>query len=136
RRRCVVKIGLITIAALLAVMPAEARRRSVSSEQEKLAGQIKNKKERPAKSFHLYINDGEWEFADGKKTYIVSYVAYNDKFEEMPAGGKLPPPQIPAPTIRVKVGDDVRVTLHNSGHHHLEKDSSFATVPHTIHFHG
>src|SRR6185369_1550364 len=44
--------------------------------------------------------------------------------------------QIPAPTLRVKIGDDVHVFLHNTGHHHLEKDSSFGSVTHTIHFHG
>jgi FtsP/CotA-like multicopper oxidase with cupredoxin domain len=129
-------VSRILVALLALSLSAEARHLSVSEQAEETAKQIKNKKERPEKVFHLYVNDGEWEFADGKKTYIVSYVAYNDKFEEMPAGGKLPPPQIPAPTLRVKVGDDVRVTLHNSGHHHLEKDSSFANVPHTIHFHG
>lgn len=127
----------IGLALLLCASAAEARRTATVSERaEELAHKIKNQKERPEKTFHLYINDGEWELADGKKTYIVSYVAYNDKFEEMPKGGTLPPPQIPAPTIRVKVGDDVRVVLHNTGHHHLEKDSSFASVPHTIHFHG
>ena len=47
---------------------------------------------RPVKMFHLYVNDGEWEFADGKKTYIVSYVAYNDKFEEAPRGPSCPTP--------------------------------------------
>ena len=90
----------------------------------------------PEKFFHLYINDGEWEFADGKKTYIVSYVAWNDKFEAMPAGGTLPKAQVPAPTLRVKVGDDVHVILHNTGHHHLEPGSVFGNVTHTIHFHG
>jgi FtsP/CotA-like multicopper oxidase with cupredoxin domain len=91
---------------------------------------------RPKKFFHLYVNDGEYELADGKKTYIVSYVAYNDKFEEAPAGAALPAPKIPAPTIRVKKNDEVHVVLHNNGHHHLEKDSSFGNVTHTIHFHG
>lgn len=91
---------------------------------------------RPQKVFHLYVNDGELEFADGKKTYIVSFVAFNDKFEEAPAGAKLPPPSIPAPTLRVKVGDEVKVILHNSGHHHLDANSSFGNVTHTIHFHG
>ena len=90
----------------------------------------------PVKTFHLYVNDGEWELADGKKTYIVSYVRYNDKWEEAPEGATLPPPKIPAPTIRVKVGDDVRVILHNQGHHHLDPNSSFSNVTHTIHFHG
>ena len=129
---------LVALVLVALPLPSQARRRteSVTGQAEQLAKQVKNRKERPEKTFHLYINDGEWELADGKKTYIVSYVAYNDKFEEMPAGGKLPPPQIPAPTIRVKVGDDVRVTLHNAGHHHLDKSSSFGNVPHTIHFHG
>jgi FtsP/CotA-like multicopper oxidase with cupredoxin domain len=131
-----VRSAFVVFALLALAIPSEARRVSASQQAEQLANQVKNKKERPQKVFHLYVNDGEWEFADGKKTYIVSYVAYNDKLEEMPEGGKLPPPQIPAPTLRVKVGDDVRVTLHNSGHHHLEKDSSFKSVPHTIHFHG
>jgi FtsP/CotA-like multicopper oxidase with cupredoxin domain len=54
----------------------------------------------------------------------------------MPSGGTLPPPQIPAPTLRVKVGDEVHVILHNAGHHHLGADSSFGNVTHTIHFHG
>lgn len=91
---------------------------------------------RPVKTLHLYVNDGEWELADGKKTYIVSYVAWNDQFGEAPAGATLPAPRIPAPTIRVRVGDDVRVVLHNTGHAHLDKNSSFGNVPHTIHFHG
>jgi FtsP/CotA-like multicopper oxidase with cupredoxin domain len=90
----------------------------------------------PVKYFHLYVNDGEWELADGKKTYIVSYVAFNDRFEEAPAGAPLPAPQIPAPTIRVRVGDEVHVVLHNHGHHHLDPNSSFGNVTHTIHFHG
>jgi FtsP/CotA-like multicopper oxidase with cupredoxin domain len=90
----------------------------------------------PKKIFHLYTNDGDYEFANGKKTYIVSYVAFNDKFEEMPAGGTLPAPKLPGPTIRVKVGDEVHVILHNSGHHHLGPDSSFGNVTHTIHLHG
>lgn len=90
----------------------------------------------PVKTFHLYVNDGEWELADGKKTYIVSYVAFDEKFGEAPEGAPLPPPKIPAPTIRVKVGDDVRVVLHNAGHHHLDPNSSFGSVTHTIHFHG
>jgi len=130
-----VKRAALIIAALSLCSVADARR-TVSDEAERLAAKVKQAKERPQKVFHLYINDGEWELADGKKTYIVSYVAYNDKFEEMPKDGKLPPPQIPAPTIRVKLGDDVFVTLHNTGHHHLEKDSGFQGVPHTIHFHG
>lgn len=88
------------------------------------------------RNFHLYVNDGDWAFADGTSTYIVSYVAFNEKFEEMPAGGTLPPPKIPAPTIRVKVGDEVHVFLHNSGHHHAGPNSQFKDVTHTIHFHG
>ena len=95
-----------------------------------------NKEGRPEKSFHLYINDGEWELADGKKTYIVSYVAWNDKFEELPKGAVLPKAQIPAPTMRMKVGDDVTVVFHNTGHHHLDPNSVFVNVTHTIHFHG
>lgn len=94
------------------------------------------KQEHPRRYFHLYVNDGEWKLADGKTTYIVSYVAWNEHFDEAPAGAVLPPPAIPAPTIRVRVGDEVHVILHNSGHHHLGADSSFANVTHTIHFHG
>jgi FtsP/CotA-like multicopper oxidase with cupredoxin domain len=92
--------------------------------------------DRPKKVFHLYVNDGDWKLADGKTTYIVSYVAWNDKFQEAPKGATLPPPQIPAPAIRVRVGDDVHVFLHNTGHHHLDPNSSFSNVTHTIHFHG
>ncbi len=91
---------------------------------------------RPVKIFHLYVNDGEWEFADGEKTYIVGYVAYNEKFEEAPPAAKLPAPTIPSPAIRVKVGDEVHVFLHNAGHPHAAKDSAFTNVTHTIHFHG
>jgi FtsP/CotA-like multicopper oxidase with cupredoxin domain len=94
------------------------------------------KSSRPVKTFHLYVNDGEHEFADGTKTYVVSYVAYNARFEEAPKGAKLPPASIPAPTMRVKQGDEVRVILHNTGHAHAGHDSSFANVTHTIHFHG
>ncbi|HZN93096.1 MAG TPA: multicopper oxidase domain-containing protein [Myxococcales bacterium] len=90
----------------------------------------------PRKTFHLYVNDGEWELADGTKTYIVSYVAWNDRFEAAPEGATLPKAQIPAPTIRVKQGDDVTVYLHNTGHHHLDPSSAFGNVTHTIHFHG
>src|SRR5690349_5958125 len=71
---------------------------------------------RSVKTFHLYVNDGEWEFADGESTYIVGYVAYNDKFEEAPKGAKLPAPTIPSPELRVKLGDEVHVILHNAGH--------------------
>ena len=39
--------------------------------------------------------------------------------------GMCSPARVPSPTIRVEVGDDVRVLLHNT--HYL---------PHTIHFHG
>ncbi len=91
---------------------------------------------RPMKTFHLYVNDGEWETADGEKTYIVGYVRYNEKFEEAPAGAPLPPPTIPAPEIRVRVGDEVHVFLHNAGHHHTAQGSAFTNVTHTIHFHG
>lgn len=91
---------------------------------------------RPIRNIHLYVNDGDWEFADGKKTYIVGYVAWNQKFEAAPRGATLPPPTIPSPEIRVKVGDEVHVFLHNAGHHHLAKDSAFSNVTHTIHFHG
>jgi len=91
---------------------------------------------RPKKVFHLYVNDGEFELADGTKTYIVSYVAWNERFEEAPSGAALPAPKIPAPTIRVRVGDEVRVILHNTGHQHLDANSSFSSVTHTIHFHG
>ena len=91
---------------------------------------------RPLKVFHLYVNDGEWEFADGEKTWVVGYVAYDDKFGEAPPGAKLPAPTIPSPELRVKVGDEVHVFLHNAGHHMCEKDSSFTNVTHTIHFHG
>jgi FtsP/CotA-like multicopper oxidase with cupredoxin domain len=94
------------------------------------------KSSRPKKVFHLYVNDGEYTLADGTSTYIVSYVAYNDKFEEAPKGAPLPAPSIPAPTMRVRVGDEVSVILHNSGHNHLNHDSSFGNVTHTIHFHG
>jgi len=90
----------------------------------------------PVKVFHLYVNDGEWEFADGEKTYIVGYVAYNKNFEEAPPGAKLPAPTIPSPEIRVKLGDEVHVFLHNAGHTHAAKDSAFTNVTHTIHFHG
>jgi FtsP/CotA-like multicopper oxidase with cupredoxin domain len=88
------------------------------------------------KTFHLYVNDGDWEFADGESTYIVGYVAYNERFEEAPPGAKLPPPTIPSPELRVRVGDEVHVFLHNNGHHHTAKDSAFNNVTHTIHFHG
>src|SRR5207248_8429432 len=97
---------------------------------------ITNKGERPKKTFHLYVNDGEWELADGKKTYIVAYVGFNEKFEEAPPGATLPAPKLPSPTMRVRIGDDVTVVLHNAGHHHLDANSSFGNVPHTIHFHG
>lgn len=96
----------------------------------------KEPRNRPQKVFHVYVNDGEFELADGTKTYIVGYVAWNNRWEEAPAGAKLPRPSIPSPTIRVKVGDDVRVILHNTGHHHLDANSSFGSVTHTIHFHG
>ena len=84
-KRLLLIVGMMALAA-----PSDARRRtavSVTQQAEDLAKEIKNKKDRPEKVFHLYVNDGEWEFADGKKTYIVSYVAFNDKFQEMPAGG-------------------------------------------------
>jgi FtsP/CotA-like multicopper oxidase with cupredoxin domain len=100
------------------------------------AGGAASEKGRPVKNFHLYINDGDWEFADGEKTYVVGYVRYNDKFEEAPPGAKLPPPTIPSPEIRVKVGDEVHVFLHHAGHHHTAKGSAFTNVTHTIHFHG
>jgi FtsP/CotA-like multicopper oxidase with cupredoxin domain len=93
-------------------------------------------KVRPVKIFHLYVQDGDWELADGTKTYVISYVKWNENFDEMPAGGTLPPVQIPAPTMRVKVGDEVHVFLHNTGHQHAGKDSAIKNVPHTIHFHG
>lgn len=93
-------------------------------------------RQRPQRTFHLYVNDGEWKLADGKTTYIVSYVAWNERFEEAPPGATLPPPSLPAPTLRARVGDEVRVILHNAGHSHLGKESSFASVTHTIHFHG
>lgn len=91
---------------------------------------------RPVRNIHLYVNDGEWEFADGTSTYIVGYVAWNEKFEEAPAGAKLPAPTIPSPTIRVKKGDEVHVFLHNAGHQHADANSAFKNVTHTIHFHG
>ena len=90
----------------------------------------------PVKNFHLYIQDGMWEFADGTKTYVISYVKYNENFDEMPADGIVPPVQVPAPTIRVKVGDEVHVFLHHSGHTHADKNSAIKNVTHTIHFHG
>jgi FtsP/CotA-like multicopper oxidase with cupredoxin domain len=126
-RRVVVALAVLALAS--AGQLAEARR-GQSGHREPSA------KERPVKTFHLYINDGEYELADGKKTYIVSYVAYNSKFEEAPAGAELPAPSIPAPTLRVKIGDEVHVILHNHGHHHTSKDSAFKNVTHTIHFHG
>ncbi|HVO29088.1 MAG TPA: multicopper oxidase domain-containing protein, partial [bacterium] len=67
---------------------------------------------------------------------VVSYVAYNDKFEEAPKGAELPPVKVPAPTIRVKVGDEVHVFFHNTGHKHTGPNSQFKDVTHTIHFHG
>ncbi len=122
------------LAALLA-LPALATGPAQQGSKSKKVAAVKPQA-RPTKIFQLYTNDGEWEFADGKKTYIVSYVAYNDKFEEAPAGAELPAPKIPAPTLRMKVGDKVRVVLHNAGHHHLDPNSAFANVTHTIHFHG
>lgn len=121
----------LAIALALVAVPAVA-----GAPGSKVAAAKKADAKRPVKTFHVYINDGEWELADGKKTYIVSYVRWNDKWEEAPEGAQLPPPQIPAPTMRVKVGDDVRVILHNTGHHHLDPNSSFGNVTHTIHFHG
>ena len=120
-------LRLLALTLLAAAAPAQAADVAAAPQAE-----VK----RPLKTFHLYVNDGEWELADGKKTYIVSYVAWNDKFEEAPAHATLPAPQIPAPTLRVKVGDEVHVILHNEGHHHLDPNSSFGSVPHTIHFHG
>jgi FtsP/CotA-like multicopper oxidase with cupredoxin domain len=131
-----VRAALALVAACTLVSPALARRGAGREAERAARAEKASNKERPVKTFHLYVNDGEWEFADGKKTYIVSYVAYNEKFEEMPAGGKLPPPQVPAPTLRMKVGDEAHVVLHNTGHHHAEAESTFKTVTHTIHFHG
>ena len=93
-------------------------------------------KARPVRNIHLYVNDGDWPFADGTSTYIVGYVAWNANFDEAPKGATLPAPTVPSPTIRVKVGDEVHVFLHNSGHEHAGEKSSFKTVTHTIHFHG
>lgn len=91
---------------------------------------------RPVKNIHLYVNDGEWQFADGNSTYIVGFVAWNERFEAAPKGAKLPAPTIPSPTIRVTQGDEVHVFLHNAGHQHAGEKSAFKNVTHTIHFHG
>ncbi|MFL5360067.1 MAG: hypothetical protein ACJ78U_03805, partial [Myxococcales bacterium] len=73
----------------LALLPAAAALALLGTHVPAKAG------DRPKKVFHLYVNDGEYELADGKKTYIVSYVAWNEKFEEAPAGASLPAPKIP-----------------------------------------
>ena len=97
----------------------------------------------PVKEFHLYTIDGELTFADDTTTYVVGYSTWDDKM------GAAPEPltdemkkklssrlTVPGPTIRVKLGDHVRVVLHNAGHILCSDHSAFHNVPHTIHFHG
>ena len=36
----------------------------------------------------------------------------------------------------MKKGDDVQIVFHNSGHKHLDANSTFHNVTHTIHLHG
>ena len=90
--------------------------------------------------FHLYTIDKDWEFADGKKTYVMGYANWDDNFSKAPEpvdkkklSDRL---TVPSPTIRVRVGEHVRVTLHNTGNCCAPKDSGFNGVTHTIHFHG
>src|SRR4051794_38904630 len=49
----------------------------------------------PVKTFHLYTNDGEWEFADGEKTYIVGYVRYNENSKRRRREPRSPRPPSP-----------------------------------------
>jgi FtsP/CotA-like multicopper oxidase with cupredoxin domain len=90
--------------------------------------------------FHLYSVDRDWQFADGKKTWIMGYSNWDDNFSKAPEpvdkkklSDRL---TLPSPTIRVRVGEHVRVTLHNIGNCCTSKESGFNGVTHTIHFHG
>ena len=124
----------LALAALLVgalqLAPALANAGPVKEEARKEAAP------RQVRNIHLYVSDGDWEFADGESTYIVGYVGFNERFEEAPKGAKIPPPRIPSAELRVKVGEEVHVFLHHSGHQHASKDSAFINAPHTIHFHG
>lgn len=97
-------------------------------------------KEQTVKEFHLYTIDKDWKFADGKSTYVMGYANWDDNFSKAPEPidkKKLSDRMtVPSPTIRVKVGDHVRVTLHNTGLCCAPKESGFNGVTHTIHFHG
>jgi FtsP/CotA-like multicopper oxidase with cupredoxin domain len=115
-------------------------------DQKGAAGNVSDEKAEPkpatgqAREIHLYTVDREWKFADGKTTWVMGYSNWDDDFSKAPEpvdrkriSDRL---TVPSPTIRCKVGDHLRVTLHNLGNCCAPKESGFNGVTHTIHFHG
>lgn len=92
------------------------------------------------REFHLYTVDGELKFADGNSTWVVGFANWDDRF------GRAPEPvdrevlskrlTVPGPEIRVKLGERIRVVMHNIGVCCAPKESGFQGVTHTIHWHG
>lgn len=127
---------LITAAvAVLALVPAARPQDAAAPAPKAPAGAVKE--------FHLYSVDGELEFADGNSTYVMGFSTWDDAFGKAPdpltkeAKAKLSERlTVPGPEIRVKVGDKVRVWLHNSGLCCAKQESHLQRTTHTIHFHG
>lgn len=131
------KISVIGTLAIFAMLIWAAFSSSIAY-SEKSEGKKSNLKE-----FHLYTIDGELTLADEMTTYVVGFSAWDDKFSKAPEpldqAAKLTLSKrltVPAPTIRVKKGDQVRVVLHNAGLVLAPEHSGLHGVTHTIHFHG
>lgn len=95
------------------------------------------------KEFHLYAVDGDLEMADGNSIYVMGFSTWNDAFQAAPQPftkeihSKLSERlTVPGPELRVKVGDKVRVVLHNAGLCCAKAESHLQRTTHTIHFHG
>jgi FtsP/CotA-like multicopper oxidase with cupredoxin domain len=132
---------LLTVATALALAPAvlpqaaPPKPAEIPAPKAPAAGAIRE--------FHLYSVDGDWELADGNSTYVMGFSTWDDAFGKAPepltkeAKAKLSERlTVPGPEIRVKVGDKVRVWLHNSGLCCAKADSHLQRTTHTIHFHG
>lgn len=90
-----------------------------------LAGYVAQEVVEPAPpvvhDLHMWVEQMEWEIHPGVNTTVWAYCAEGDIVESLYDG----PCGVPGPTIRVRAGDQIRLTFDNTH-----------TIDHTVHFHG
>jgi FtsP/CotA-like multicopper oxidase with cupredoxin domain len=85
-----------------------------------------------ATCMHLTAGDGYVNMADGELTYVFGFSDATGVFEDMVMDHGMLGAQQPAPTIAVKEGQELYLTLTNAGM--MMRPDLFD--PHTVHWHG